>query len=213
MNQPIPTPIYRMMHIDNLDTVLQQGGLYAPNHVPDDGLPYRSILDSEIAVIRHEKTIPYGMGGTVHDYVPFYLGPRSPMLLRLHTDRVLGYDEGQKPIIYIVSHVEKCIAANAEFVFSDGHGIAGYTKWYAQPDALKSLDWNCIYADYWADTEDDNDRQRRKQAEFLIYEHCDWSLVSCIAVVNSVMKSRVEEIQALYEDKVKPVIIRRDWYF
>jgi len=33
--------------------------------------------------------------GVIHDYASFYFGPRSPMLLQLHTGRVAGYNETQ----------------------------------------------------------------------------------------------------------------------
>ena len=38
------------------------------------------------------------------------------------------------------------------------------------------------------------DRQRRKQAEFLIHRFCDWSLIHEIAVIDNAMKTRVERI-------------------
>ena len=38
---PHPTPIFRLLHIDNLSMILTRGGLHAPNHVPQDGLVYR----------------------------------------------------------------------------------------------------------------------------------------------------------------------------
>ena len=36
---PQPTPILRMVHVDNLNTLLRRGGMHASNHTPDDGLP------------------------------------------------------------------------------------------------------------------------------------------------------------------------------
>lgn len=38
----------------------------------------------------------------MHDYVPFYFGPLSPMMLNLKTGRVAGYEEDQEPLIYLV---------------------------------------------------------------------------------------------------------------
>ncbi len=38
------------------------------------------------------------------------------------------------------------------------------------------------------------DRQRRKQAEFLIYQSCPWTLIQEIGVLNLRMKARVAEI-------------------
>jgi hypothetical protein len=43
MAPPIPTPIFRLVHVDNLDLLLRRGGLHAPKHTPADGLPYRTI--------------------------------------------------------------------------------------------------------------------------------------------------------------------------
>jgi len=99
---PLPTPIYRLMHIDNLVTVLGHGGIHAPNHPPEGGHDYRAIHNVDIQKIRRTRPIPCGPGGTVHDYLAFYFGPRSPMLLQLHTGRVENYDEGQAPLIYAV---------------------------------------------------------------------------------------------------------------
>ncbi len=43
MTVPNPTPIFRMVHIDNLETILRRGGMHGTNHVPDDGLLYKPI--------------------------------------------------------------------------------------------------------------------------------------------------------------------------
>ncbi len=94
MNPPIPTPIYRIVHIDNLETLLRRGGLHAANHTPGDGLPFRTIHNVSIQNLRQARSLPCGPGGTMHDYVPFYFGVLSPMLLQLKTGRVTGYNEG-----------------------------------------------------------------------------------------------------------------------
>lgn len=111
------------------------------------------------------------MGGTIHDYVPFYFGPLSVMLLNLHSGRVEGYDEGQDPIIYIVTSINRVEAAGRPWVFSDGHGLAALTNWYDDLKCLDEVDWQVVGERYWSDTPDDNDRKRRKQAEFLVWEH------------------------------------------
>ena len=68
------------------------------------------------------------------------------------------------------------------------------------------------YADYWADTVDDMDRQRRKQAEFLVHRFCPWDVVNRIGVLNDAVKKRVERI--LDRKNVSmPVEVRRQWYY
>jgi hypothetical protein len=95
MPVPIPTPIFRIVHVDCLPTVLQRGGLHGVNHCPADGLPYRTIHNVEIQGVHHIRNIPCKPGGTLHDYVPFYFGYLSPMLFQLKTGRVTGYTEGR----------------------------------------------------------------------------------------------------------------------
>ena len=121
---PSPTQILRFTHVDNLDTIIRRGGLHAPNHVPDDGLNYRFCHSTEVQSARANVPIRMGPGGTIHDYVPFYFGYLSPMMLNLKTGRVEGYSEGQDPLIYLVSSTQAIEAADLGFVFSDGHGLA-----------------------------------------------------------------------------------------
>ena len=94
----------------------------------NNGHDYRVIHNVDIQKMRRQRQIPCGPCGTMHDYVAFYFGPHSPMLLQLHTGRVGDYHEGQRPLIYTVSTVEAIARANLDFVFSDGHGIVAFTR-------------------------------------------------------------------------------------
>lgn len=213
---PIPDPIwlYRFIHLDNLDLLLRRGGLHAPNSTPDDGLVYHTIHDETVQAGRHVTTIPCGLGGTVHDYVPFYFGPHSPMLLQLKTGQVEGYDEGQRPLIYLVTTVEIVQAGGASFVFSDGHGLAALTDWYDDLSELGEVDWEMVKQKYWADTAEDTDRQRRKQAEFLVHQFLDWSLIKGVAVIDDGVKQRVEAVLAAHlHQHLPPVRVLPGWYY
>ena len=151
----------------------------------------------------------------MHDYVPFYLGPRSPMLLRLHTGQVAGYEDRQDPLIYLISTVERVGAAGLGFVFSNGHGFARFTGWFDDPSRLDTdVDWAAVYARQWNDTPEDPDRQRRKQAEFLVHRFCPWELIDGVAVVSTAMEDCVTEIFAGVDAGLgRPVEIRTDWYY
>lgn len=85
LNLPRPTKLFRIVHVDNLSTLLRRRGLHAPNHQPDAGLPYRVIHNEEIQRVRRQRRIPCGLRGVIHDYVSFYFGPRLLMLYLLHT--------------------------------------------------------------------------------------------------------------------------------
>lgn len=92
---PHPTPLYRLMHIDNLKGCLDRGGVYAPNHWPDNGLAYRTIHNERIQDTRHVRRIACGPGGTIHDYVSFYFGYLSPMQARVEAT-LADYEVGMR---------------------------------------------------------------------------------------------------------------------
>ena len=210
----IPTPIYRLVHVDNLEVLLRRGGLHAPNQAPNDGLPYRTIHNVDIQAERHVRPIPCGPGGTIHDYVSFYFGYLSPMLLQLKTGRVAGYEEGQEPLIYLVTSAQNAADAGVPFVFSDGHGIAAFTEWYDDLADLDKVDWGMVYQRYWADNTNDMDRQRRKQAEFLAYQFFPWGLIEEIVVINSEAEDRVVGILSSFDVSLRSkVAVRSGWYY
>ena len=211
---PVPTNIYRMIHIDNLDMLLRRQALHAPNHCPADGLVYKTIHNIDVQSSRHVYSVPRGPKGSLHDYLPFYFGRRSVMLLNLHTGRVQGYVEGQEPLINLVSSVEKVIESHRPFVFTDGHGLAAFTDWYTSTSDLDKVDWDVVNADRWNDTPEHPDRQRRKQAEFLVHEHCPWSAIRGICVINDTMKTRVETILADHDVALQRKVLRKpSWYY
>ena len=208
---PIPTPIYRILPVDNLHVYLKRKALHAPNHVPNDGLIYKSIQQESIGWRRHVQPIPCGPGGNIHDYVPFHFCYRPPMLHQLSTGRGCSYKEGQEPLIYLVSSAQQIDNAGVGFVFSDGHGIVFNTKWYCDLRDLNKVLWCAVYTEHWYLTEE---FKRRKQAEFLVYESCDWDLISKIGVINSEMKSRVETLLKKFPSALhRPVHVRPEWYY
>lgn len=214
LRTPIPTPVFRMTHIENLSTLLERGALHASNCSPSDGLPYRTIHNVDIQQVRSAQRLDCGPRGVIHDYVPFYFGPRSPMLLQLHTGRVEGFGETQGRVIYLVSCAQDIAASGASFVFSDGHGIAAYTRWFDDLAHLGEVNWDIVYADYWYDNADHMDRQRRKQAEFLVYQTCEWRLIAEIGVIDVATKSEVEAIiQGHPHMHQPPVNVHREWYY
>jgi hypothetical protein len=214
VSAPVPTPIYRILHVGNLSIYLQRGALHAPLHTPSDGLAYQTIHNVQIQKKRRARSIPCGPGGVIHDYVSFYFGPRSPMLFQLHTGQVQGYTQGQEPLIYLVSKAQAVTGSGAGFVFSDGQGIAAYTGWFDDLTDLVRVDWEIVNGKFWNDTPDHPDRQRRKQAEFLVHQRCDWALVHEIGVLNEKMKAHVVGILAGYPAALhRPVIVRPQWYY
>ena len=211
---PQPTPIYRLVHVGNLGILLRRRGLHSANHTPKDGEVYRTIHREDVQGKRRTVDVPRGPRGTIHDYVPFYFGYRSPMLLQLKTGQVTGYSEGQEPLIYLATTCQRVVSAGGQFVFSDGHGLAKFTDWFDDLADLSRVDWGMVYQQYWADSENDMDRQRRKQAEFLVYRECHWDWIEEIGVLNAAARARVENELAGHDAALtRPVLIRPGWYY
>ena len=214
MSAPDPTLIYRLVHVDSLKTIVSRGILHAPNTTPDDGLPYRTIHNVRVQQNRKIKRVSCGPGGSVHDYVPFYFGRLSVMLLNLHGGRVEGYREGQQPLVYLVTTVQDVVRVGCRFVFTDGHGLAKFTCWFTELADLSYVDWEVVNVRYWRDTEEEPDRKRRKQAEFLIWQECDWRLIREIGVLDAAAGTRVEALLDLFPDRHRPAIVARpEWYY
>jgi hypothetical protein len=136
------------------------------------------------------------------------------MLLNLKTGRVAGYTEGQDPLIYLTTTVARVRDAGCRFAFSDGHGLARITDYYDDLGKLDQVDWDIVGERYWLDLPDDNDRQRRKQAEFLVWRSLDWPLIEGIGVLNQQVKARVEAILDRHRDRSRPnVQVKGAWYY
>lgn len=84
---------------------------------------YTNIAYGDIQARRATKQIGCGPGGTLHDYVPFYFAPRSPMLYTISQGNVPGCDEGQEPIVHLVSTAQAVEASGRPFAFTNGHAI------------------------------------------------------------------------------------------
>lgn len=69
-----------------------------------------------------------------------------------------------------------------------------------------------LKAKYWHDTEEDPDRKRRRQAEFLVYQSLEIDLLLGIGVKNERMRDVVcETLKDVHMNL--PVLIRPWFYF
>jgi hypothetical protein len=135
------------------------------------------------------------------------------MLYVISKGAVLGYAGGQSEVVHLVSSAEEVEAAGLDWVFTDGHAdMPPLTSFYDDFKDFDKVDWKVMKSKYWDDTVDHPDRERRRQAEFLIHDSCPWELISKIGVHNQETADNVHEILA---DVVhKPVIkIETGWYY
>jgi hypothetical protein len=205
-----PTNIYHITHIDNLPSIIKKGGLFACSSGATDR--YVNIAHQGIQDRRHIFPVPLPPYGTVHDYVPFYFAPRSPMLYSIYRGNVDGYDGGQRPVVYLVSTVQTVEEAGLPYVFTDGHAIMRLSNYYNSVPDLCKIDWKIMRANFWADTEDDNDRCRRRQAEFLVHQFFPWDLFDEIVVYHGKIAKQVGRILQDSE-LITRIRVNREWYY
>ena len=207
-----PTLIYHITHKDNLEGIISRGGLVAQSVMDTDPIAYCNIAHATIQDRRAQTQVSCGPGGFLHDYVPFYFAPRSPMLYAIDRGNVEDCTEDQSDIVYLLSSAQGVADSGLEFVFTDGHGIMELSDFYDDLEDLDKIDWDVMNARYWADTDDDPDRKRRRQAEFLVYKMLPWDRIEMIAVMNNEIKAQVEGI-ILSSSRKHPIKVKPDWYY
>jgi hypothetical protein len=86
------------------------------------------------------------------------------------------------------------------------------TRLFADAADLAQVDWAVIDHWSWKNTEEDPDRKRRKQAEFLVHQSFPWSWVEGIAVIDPTVAQQVEALlgQAQHQP---PVTVQPRWYY
>jgi hypothetical protein len=202
------TAIYHITHVRNLDRVLAEGGLHCDRLAQE--LKAVNIGHMHIKARRLNRVVPNGPRGTVGDYVPFYFAPRSPMLYAINRGVVEGYAEGQQPVIYLCTTAEAVNEAGLRWVFTEGHADMGYTDFFDDLRHLDKVDWNLMGERYWHDTNDDPDRKRRRQAEFLVHQFFPWNLVSYIGVYD---RSIAEAVGKVVRSDNPEIGIEPGWYY
>ena len=105
------TLIYHITHKDNLSGIVSRGGIFAQSQMEHESVEYVDIAHRRIQDRRSETPVPCGPGGCLHDYVPFYFAPKSPMLYAIKMGNVEGCSASQTNIIYLVSSAEAINAA------------------------------------------------------------------------------------------------------
>ncbi len=206
------TAIYHITHLDNLAAIVQRDCLLSDNGRAAEGIACLGIAHVHIKQRRARKVVPLAPGGTLADFVPFYFAARSPMLYAINGGWVEGYQGGQAPILHLVSSAEVVAAAALPFCFTDGHAEMDISDFYGDLANLNRIDWEIMKATFWRDTNEDNDRKRRRQAEFLVHHALPWQLITEIGVISAKVAVSVTAVLATAAHR-PTVAVHRDWYY
>lgn len=164
--------IYRMVHIDNVPHILQNGITHKTS--PNANSNYAPIGDSSIIISRNGRTISVKTASgqikniIIGDFIPFYFGYRTPMLYVIQKGFNSVTPQSPENIIYLVCNVQGIIDAKLEFYFTDGHAIDSLSTCYDKSFAGNIKNLVDIRATKLSDWTQDRDDKRKKEAEFLI---------------------------------------------
>ena len=194
--------LFRIVHLDNLEYLLTYG-MFHKDHADADK-SYINIGDSSLMQQRSEYGVSINPpNGLLGEYVPFYFGPLSPMLFNIKTGYRGITQRSQQDIIYICCNVMSVISNCKSWCFTDGHAKNAITTFYNNTTDLSNVDITLAYERYWSNNDQDFDRMRKKQAEFLVKYHVPVECVSNIVVYNEPSKQRVEEIVGRLKRNIK----------
>lgn len=209
MPAPDPIRIVHFTHIGNLEGIIA-GGLRSDAACRREGLTEVEIGSTSIRQRRLELPVgDIGAGGNVGDYVPWYFGPRSPMMYTLSRNNY-EYRAGFDEVVYLVSSVPRIIELGGQWIASDRNAALTMAEFTDDERELEEhISWDVIRAQYWTDYPDGADL---RAAEFLVHESVPWEAVEAIVAKTEDTRVRVEAMVAGL-DHSPQVLVRSQWYF
>ncbi|MEM6645061.1 MAG: DUF4433 domain-containing protein [Bacteroidota bacterium] len=206
------TPVYHITHIDNLSGIIAEGGLWSKARHRQHDVCYNDIAHGSLQIRRGTTKVTAGPGGVLHEYVPFYFAPRSPMLYAIHRGAVSTYQGNQHDIIYLGSLVETIAEEGLAFVFTDIHAVLPIARFFDDVSGFESIDWKLMQEMYWFDSLENPNRKARRQAEFLVHDFCPLHALEGIAVYDRKRLDHVNQLLGLSEVNI-PTGLRPQFYY
>ena len=195
-----------MTHIDNIPHIISHGVTHFLSK--NKNLDYKNIGDGSLINLRNEFLLFNGK--TLGEYIPFYFAKRTPMLYVIHK----GFNNvpitPQEDIVYLISSVHQMNTLGVDFLFTDGHAVNGLTTVYTKeslPQLDSLLDFAAIEAKSWIDT-NDNDKKRKKEAEFLVLGDLSYDAILGFAVYNFNAQKKMETYNLN-----RKIVIKPEYYF
>ena len=224
MLAPQPTRLFHITAIANLPAILAAGALLSKNGGAAAGINYQNIAHAGAQGARAVRTVPNPPGGLVHDFVPFYFAPRSPMLYAINGGRVAGCQWRQEDIVHFETTVENVTALGRPYVFYDRNATLAFSVDYTDLAYLDTaVAWDLLieaphldgFCKFWQSRPADAryaDRMERRQAEFLVRDSASLTCMTRLGVINT---QRQAEVQGLLTQAgvPLPVDVMPSWYF
>ena len=178
------TPIFHWTHIDNLDNILKNNGLFSHNEMNKRNIKYKDISDREIQGRRAIKALDSNK--TIHDCIPFYFSPNNAMFYRIKCNNKDNFDN----LICLITTKQKIDNLGLDYCFTDMNASKKFMKYFNKNAKVnKAIDERVFfdkpivtggYCKYYNSSVEKGypTREERRQAEFLILKN--FLNISCI---------------------------------
>lgn len=197
---------YRMTHIDNIPYILNKG--FVLPYSDEASSNYVNIGDKNVIAKRKERNV---QGYILSEFIPFYFGPRSPMLYVLQCGGNGVKIQSPENIVYCVVKISDLINQNVDCMFTDGHALDVLSTYFPAielPNINKYISIDDVYEKFWRDEESDIDLKRRKEAELLVRGSLPPTLIAGLIVFNEETKRRL-----LGQGVTKKIMVYPTFYF
>lgn len=197
--------VFHITHINNLESIIQHGGLWSDAQRIAQNLANENIGYSHIKQRRLNHPVTISNRGTIGHYVPFNFCPRSVMLYVVNMGHE-NYHGGQNEILHFVTDVDSVRQLNQYCFFTDIHADLGYAEQIEDFTRLNELNWASVNQRYWSSVKEE------KQAEFLAFQSVPWTAIKEIGVIDQTIADRVNQI--LTTAPHQPLVqVRAQWYY
>jgi len=220
---PRPLRIFHITAIPNLIGISKSKRLYANSVLQKKKIQHANIAYQGAQGKRATKLVAKPPGGVIHNYVPFYFAPRSPMLRTIDRGNVEGCPYRQPDIAHLETAVEAIVEAGLPYVFYDYNATLDIATCYSDLKDLGKINWDLFseaptldgYSKFWNSRMDNPKwilRMETRQAEFLVHDNLPLNLIWRVGVHNA---TKAAEVQAIFDDqKIKiPVEVKPTWYY
>ncbi|MGV8093537.1 MAG: DUF4433 domain-containing protein [Mangrovibacterium sp.] len=213
------TYLFRMIHIRNIPHILEYGLTH--KNSPSANSDFVPIGDTSLISFRDLRKVfvTNGLSNNKNaeeiilgDFIPFYFGPRMPMLFVIQKggNFVPGLIPAEQ-IVYCITSIQKVINHKLKFYFSNGHATNHFTDFFNEEmvnNIENIIDFTAVKAKYW-NIDDDLDLKRRKEAEFLIQGDVPVSCILGYVCYNEDVKRKLVS----YGITETMILIKKSYYF
>jgi ssDNA thymidine ADP-ribosyltransferase, DarT len=218
-----PLRIFHITAIPNLVGIAKSKKLLANAVLQKRKMQHENIAYQGAQGKRATKLVAQSPGGVIHDYVPFYFAPRSPMLRTIDGGNVDNCPYRQADIAHLVTTVEAIVESELPYVFYDYNATLDIATCYSDLKDLNKIDWPLFYeqpcmdgyCQFWNSRVDNPKwvlRKETRQAEFLVHKSVPLDLISGVGVYSEGKAAQVREVFEDAEIKI-PVEVKTAWYY